>query len=180
MTIAIGIRASDGIVIAADREESDSYLKNDVGKILQTFRGRSPIGWIGIAGAGNGPEIGEITKVLTDTFCADVERTAEETKSALRNEHRAYYKQTILPFSKQPQFERPDYDLLIGCLEGGIGKSLFITSRLSFNESNDYEAIGAGATVANNWLGRLYDYMPISSASERMWIRYGHNRYEKK
>jgi 20S proteasome alpha/beta subunit len=49
-------------------------------------------------------------------------------------------------------------------LEGGLGKSLFATSKLSFNESSDYEAVGVGATVANNWLERLYDYMPVSCA----------------
>ena len=125
-------------MIAADREEGDGYLTNDRGKILQTFRGRNPIGWIGIAGAGDGPAIDEVTKLLTDTFCADVERTADETKRALRNEHRAYYKKIILLFSQQSQMKRPDYALIIGCLEGGIGKSLFVTSRLSFNESNDY------------------------------------------
>jgi 20S proteasome alpha/beta subunit len=164
MTIAMGIRASDGIVIAADREEGDGYLTNERGKILQTFRGRNPVGWIGIAGAGDGPAIDEVTKLLTDAFCADAERSADELKAALCNEHRAYYKKTILPFARHSQLERPDYSLLIGCLEGGGGKSLFFTSRLSFNESNDYEAISVGATVANNWLGRLYDYMPVSRA----------------
>jgi 20S proteasome alpha/beta subunit len=164
MTIAIGIRASDGIIIAADREEGDGYLTNDRGKILQTFRGIDPIGWISIAGAGDGPAIDEVAKLLTNRFCADTERTAELVKAALRNEHRAYYKTTILPFARMPQLERPDYALIIGCLEGGVGKSLFFTSRLSFNESNDYEAVGVGATVANNWLGRLYEYMPVSCA----------------
>ena len=40
MTICIGIVASDGVVIAADREESSGDFKNDTGKILHTFRGR--------------------------------------------------------------------------------------------------------------------------------------------
>jgi hypothetical protein len=102
---------------------------------------------------------------LGDTFCADLERTAADVKDALLNEHRAYYRKAILPFALQPSLERPDYSLIIGCLEGGIGKSLFATSRLSFNESNDYEAIGAGATVANSWLGRLYEYVPAMSAT---------------
>src|ERR1700719_1125175 len=78
MTIAIGLRARDGIVIAADREEGDGYLTNERGKILQVFRGMPPIGWITVTGAGDGPALDEVSKLLGDVFCAEGDRTSTE------------------------------------------------------------------------------------------------------
>jgi 20S proteasome alpha/beta subunit len=54
MTIVLGILSSDGVVLAADREEEDGYLKNDRGKILNVFRGIQPVGSIAVSGAGDG------------------------------------------------------------------------------------------------------------------------------
>ena len=63
MTIAVGILASDGVVIAADREEGDGYLKTDTGKVSQTFKGTAPIGSIAITGAGTGPYLDEAASI---------------------------------------------------------------------------------------------------------------------
>jgi len=164
MTIVIGMIAQDGIVIAADREEGNETQKNDRGKINGAFRARVPVGWIGVGGAGSGPEIDEVTGLLTSCFCADGERTSTEARTALIAEHRAYYEKTVLPFSSATQISCPDYALIIGCVMAQTGKCLLVTSRLSAGPVDDYEAIGAGASVANNWLGRLYDLMPASAA----------------
>jgi 20S proteasome alpha/beta subunit len=166
MTIALGIIASDGIVIAADREQGDGYLKGDIGKILHTFRGRDPIGWTAITGAGSGPEIDEVSKLLTNAFCVEGPRTSDDATAALVAEHRAYYEKVVVPFASASQLDCPDYSLIIGCLQGGMGKSLFVTSKLAFNKVNDYEAVGAGAAVANSWLSRLYDYIPTTAAAK--------------
>jgi 20S proteasome alpha/beta subunit len=109
VTIALGIIARDGIVIAADREEGDGYLKTDRGKILQVFRGRNPVGWIAISGAGNGPALDEVARLLGDTFCEEEESTAGQAKDALTKVHRSYYEKTVLPFAPT---ERPDYELV--------------------------------------------------------------------
>jgi 20S proteasome alpha/beta subunit len=159
MTIALGLSARDSIVVAADREESDGYLKNDTGKILQVLRGRPPIGRIAVTGAGSGAELDEISRLLGNVFCAEGERSSADARAALEAEHRRYYQQTILPFAPQPPLERPDYSLIIGCLQGQTGKALFSTSRLAFNESSDYQAVGIGASVANDWLATLYDFV---------------------
>jgi 20S proteasome alpha/beta subunit len=166
VTIVIGMIAQDGIVIASDREEGDSYLKSDKGKMVQVFRGRLPVGWIGVGGAGEGPEIDEVSGLLTDCFCADKERTREEAKAELLTVHRAYYEQKVLPFAKAKQLACPDYALIIGCLMGQTGKILLATSKLAVNSVDDYEAIGAGATVANIWLERLYERMPAEQAAK--------------
>lgn len=164
MTIVIGMVAQDGIVVAADREEGNEYLKNDMGKIRATLRGREPHGWIGIGGAGDGPSCDEISILLSDCFCAEKERTSTEAKEALIAEHRSYYEKIVLPFASATQISCPDYALIIGCLMGQTGKCLFATSKLAVNPVDDYEAVGVGATVARTWLGRLYDRMPVIAA----------------
>ncbi|MGA2903246.1 MAG: hypothetical protein ABSD98_05425 [Candidatus Korobacteraceae bacterium] len=165
MTIAIGILATDGIVIAADREESDGYLKHDRGKIFQTFRGRTPTGSIALTGAGDGPSLDGVCNLLANTFSAEHDIGSDAAEKALVDAHRKYYEETILPFSLQPQLERPDYSLVIGCVGGGLaGSRLFRTSKLGFNSSGDYEAVGVGESVANTWLNKLYDRLPIRHA----------------
>jgi hypothetical protein len=164
MTIVVGMSAQDGIIIAADREEGDEYLKNDMGKIRGAFRGSAPFGWIGVGGAGDGPACDEISLLLTDCFCLDKERNSTEAKDAIIAEHRAYYEKIVLPFASATQLACPDYALIIGCLMGQTGKCLFATSKLAVNPVNDYEAVGIGAQVANAWLARLYDRMPAMAA----------------
>jgi 20S proteasome alpha/beta subunit len=156
MTIAIGMRCRDGVIIAADREEGDGYTKNDVGKICATFRGIQPIGQIAIAGAGNGSYIDEVSKVLTDEFC--------EEGSGLKHlvgKHRSYYTETVLPMAVQGT-NAPDYQLIIGCVGGNVSNGIYSTSGLAVRESKDYEAIGVGGMVANELLGRLWDIVPVA------------------
>jgi 20S proteasome alpha/beta subunit len=165
MTICIGILASDGVVIAADREEGDGYLKNDRGKIYQAFRGSIPTGSIAVTGAGDGPSLDGICNLMANAFSDERDDPGfDAAEKALVETHRKYYHETIMPFSLQPQLERPDYSLIVGCVGGGLGKKLFSTSRLGFNSSGDYEAVGVGASVANTWLGKLYDYLPLRHA----------------
>jgi 20S proteasome alpha/beta subunit len=160
MTIAIGIRCSDGIIIAADREEGDGYMKNDVGKIRATVRLKSPIGQIAIAGAGSGPYIDEVSKILTDEFAEENSGLDEIT-----NKHRNYYSEIVMPMSVYGA-NAPDYRLLIGSVGGNVSKGIYSTAGLSIKENDDYEAIGAGAMIANEWLSRLWDYVPVLQAAK--------------
>lgn len=166
MTIAIGVLCSDGLVLAADREEGDGYLKNDTGKIYHMARFVPSLAWLSVTGAGDAAALDEISKLLSDTFTErDEERTSDEEQEALVRRHRSYYREVILPFSKQPSNERPDYSLIIGTVrQRGLGAKLFTTSKLAWNVSQDYAAVGIGASIANMWLQRLYERMPAISA----------------
>src|SRR5271166_5047297 len=98
MTIAVGILASDGVVIAADREEGDVYLKNDSGKVSQAFKGTVPIGSIAVTGSGSGPYLDEVARLITDGFCDDAVGTEATVEARIRKTHRKYYKEAVLPF----------------------------------------------------------------------------------
>jgi 20S proteasome alpha/beta subunit len=161
MTIAIGILASDGVVLAADREESDGYLKNDTGKVSLTFKGTAPVGTIGVTGAGSGAYLDEIARLISDCFCEEQIGDETSVKELIRKTHRKYYKEAVLPF---PREDRPDYDLLIGCSGDNLGRKLWKTSGLAINPVRDYDAVGAGSTVANRLLGELWDNIPCKYA----------------
>lgn len=151
------MRCDGGVIIGADREEGDGYHKLDRGKILATFRGKQPIGGIAIGGAGHGPYIDEVSKILNHEFCeegTDLEKVISQ--------HRNYYRNQVIPLLTHPQ--PPDYSLVIGCVGGTIGGHVYSTSGLAFNETGDYEAIGIGAAVANDWLSKLWDYIPVDHA----------------
>ena len=78
MTIAIGILASDGVIIAADREEGDGYLKTDRGKISQVFRGLFPAGSIAVTGAGDAAALDEVSNLITDAFAQSAKAAAKQ------------------------------------------------------------------------------------------------------
>lgn len=164
MTIAIGVLATNGVVIAADREENDGYLKNDTGKIVTTFKGRAPVGSIVIAGSGTGPYVDEISKLITDAFVESEVGTETAIRSRIVAEHRRYYTECVLPFSAQPQNERPDYSLLIGCYGDDLGYKLWRTVGLAVNEESPFAAVGWGASSAQALLGRLYERLPLDYA----------------
>ena len=164
VTIGIGIVASDGIVIAADREEGDSYLKNDTGKISLLFKATQPLGSIAVTGAGTEPYIDEAAKLISASFSDDTEGTEATVESAIAATHRKYYSETVLPFALYPSNERPDYSLLVGCWGDNLGKHIWKTFGLSVSQSKDYDAVGAGSTVANALLGKLWDMVPVRYA----------------
>ena len=165
MTIAIGILANDGIVLAADREEGDGYLKTEQGKITWKARMTQPMGTCAVTGAGDGPYIDEIASELEDVFTDDEDGSEQTAIPKLRNAHRAYYKRTVVPCSSLPALERPDYSLLIACY-GQAMKSVWITSRMAFTKVQDYEAVGVGSNVAKAWLSRLWDRIPTYYAAK--------------
>jgi 20S proteasome alpha/beta subunit len=160
MTIAIGLRCNDGIIIAADREEGDGYTKNDVGKIQIAFRGINPIGQIAIAGAGSGPYIDEVSKILIDEFCED-----DSGLEQLTDKHREYYRDIVMPMAIYGS-SAPGYDLIFGSIGGNLPRGIYSTSGLAFNKNDDYQAIGAGKLVAEEWLNRLWDFVPVLYAAK--------------
>lgn len=165
MTIAIGILASDGVVIAANREENDGYLKNDIGKILTVFKGTQPIGSMAVTGAGHGSEMDEVSKLITDAFCEDCVGNESTVQTIVSATHRKYYRDCVRPFLVQAVGERPDYSLLIGCYGDALGQALWRTSGLSVSKVDHYAAVGFGGSVATGLLEKYYDRVPVKFAA---------------
>src|SRR5882724_1965440 len=71
MTVVVGIKNNDSVIVTADREENDLYLRDDVSKIEVCTLGN---GWvIGFAGAGDSAFIDFSVQKLRDKL--------EKTKS---------------------------------------------------------------------------------------------------
>jgi hypothetical protein len=169
MTIALGILAHGGAVIAADREQSNGTLKSDQAKIRgQWVAGR---GALAVSGAGNGPYLDSLTAELIEWFKNDkAQLDPEEFGIKLGEKNYAFYEKSVLPFA--PYEEGVDYELLT-CFEaeptaaefafaskiGGLpgqGCELWTSHKLSVLKEEHFAAVGCGATTAKALLARFW------------------------
>lgn len=161
MTIAIGVIATDGIVIATDREENDGYQKIEQGKmagIVHTSTNDSLI----VTGDGSGAYVDSISTLLRSKFAQypqDIDKFALE----LQQHHKDFYTDYVLPFSNFSATERPEYSLIVGC-QIGLQRKLWTSEYMVVNESTGYTAVGAGGAMAKSLLRRFYAYVPVVSA----------------
>lgn len=176
MTIALGVLAHGGAVIAADREQSDGTLKSDQAKIRGHWvAGR---GSLAVSGAGNGPYLDSLTAELIEWFRNDkVQFNREEFGEELRKKNHAFYERSVLPFAPYAREEGVDYELLtcfaaaltageirfaakLG-LVPGRGCELWTSHKLSVLKDEYYAAVGCGATTAKALLARYW--VPVIS-----------------
>lgn len=147
MTIALGMLASDGIVLAADTEVSwGEYLKTEGTKVaLLENEG------LAIAGAGDGDYLDAISHELQRAIRAlntdDVARIGRELRSVLERFHR----QHVLPW-KDPTLE---FLLLIGLQKKGR-RALWVTRKATMRPCV-YATIGVGSADADSILTQLFE-----------------------
>ncbi len=120
MTICLGMIAQDGIVIAADAEESDAYAKRSQQKIMTWHTMSSggthvPAGCV-TTGAGDAGFIDAFTYDLTKTI--GQVKDIREFESHLKERLEEFYNKHVLPFSTvNSDF---DFQMLIGVYFGYI------------------------------------------------------------
>ncbi|MFZ1008303.1 MAG: hypothetical protein WAN65_15790 [Candidatus Sulfotelmatobacter sp.] len=156
MTIALGLIAQDGVVIAADRQETEGDQKKDQRKIDTLWAGG--IGSLVIAGAGNGPYIDSMTTRLQYAFGSKVWQWSdhEEMTEKFRASHAAFYSENVLPFAEYQPYERPDYELLFGCSIVAKHHFLWYSHKLTLNRVQGFRAVGVGASTAESLLKKFY------------------------
>src|ERR1700693_911466 len=91
MTIALGLIADDGVVIAADRQETEGEQKKDQHKIESLWA--VPVGSLLVSGAGNGPYLDSMTQRLYHCFGVDGLEwdLADEMTEKFRQTHAEFY-----------------------------------------------------------------------------------------
>ena len=178
MTIAIGVLADNGIVVAADTEESDGYLKSSQSKIRvssasavigvwsgpgQSLPEPSPMSDVAvsaIAGAGTGPYIDVLSGELWQWCLANASAPSDKVINGLTEIIGRFYAKHIVPFALFPPNERPEVALLIAL--AGVSAApqdrhrLFSSWLTVVDQEVPYKAIGAGDTFAKILLDRLY------------------------
>jgi hypothetical protein len=158
MTIILGMRATDGIVLAADSEETyASGGRVQVQKILtqhQLGLETGQIGGMAIAGAGDSDYIDCIGLELADYF-QQTEKSLAQLAQGFRQKIKTFYKHHVIPFAQYPAEDRPDFSLLIAVSRGGK-HGLWMTNNNTMRPIFDYAADGAGADFASALLNRLW------------------------
>jgi ATP-dependent protease HslVU (ClpYQ) peptidase subunit len=173
MTIAIGMRAQNGLVVAADTEESTGdYMKGVSGKMAAFFTHDN--GWAEsciIAGAGDSGYVHALMEELGETYQAadplmhiyHLGKNTPSLQAEFRDCIKRFYKEHIIPFAGYPERKRPDVEMLIACQRKTI-MHIFTSEKTVVNYASAYKAIGYGSTFAELFLGKLWGNMPIEQA----------------
>lgn len=158
MTICIGMLASDGIVIAADAEESDRYFKRSQQKIIP-FVGAIPLG--------NNPNPASMACAFTgagdagyiDAFIAEAIRgistaaTQAEFQDYIAEKIRIFHEQHLFPLASAQ--EPPGIQILIGAY-AGWHTGIFVSHGSTLRRGFPCAAVGAGAHFALSMISDVW------------------------
>lgn len=157
MTICIGIRAHDGVVIAADAQETLGDFKRHTQKILP---------FCGPIGLGNNPQTPTMACLFTgageagyldaffDFALKDINTglNGTEFEKFLSEKTRTFHETHLFPLASSPN--RPEIEVLIGsfCL---WGTSMFVTYGSTLRRVAPIAAVGIGAHFAQSVMSEL-------------------------
>lgn len=163
MTIALGLLASDGVVLAADTQMGiTDYLKSEQGKIA--YGGRqladgTNVTAIAIAGAGNVAYIEHVQRdFVSDYLNTTPAVTVHEVEERYQGKLKQFFRDHIEPFSLYPSNERPDLGLILAVKSGAIYR-LWATEKNLMTEHHTCTAVGIGAMYAKILLNQYFGTM---------------------
>ena len=154
MTIAVGVLANGGVVLAADTQLTiPSFWKGEGGKIMATARRKPPTGVLAVTGATN---IYEYLHGLGDDLTRDFLLGLHDANKEAAYERfgrvlRRFYRRHVAPITGEP----PVVDVLMA-YQRGDEIALWQSSRNLLIEQTEYGAVGIGSFAANAWLGRMW------------------------
>jgi hypothetical protein len=173
MTIAIGFRSNDGILICADTELTVGEVKNYEGKVDLTIfyeKGDTNSQYrlcFAIAGAGDMDYIATArTKLMADfPECQNHKEMAAE----LERRWLEFFNDHLAPWAYFPADDRPHVELLIGVSGTTVQPRLYHCVGTAFHETTE-KAIGSGIILAGDMLSRyamgnrtVYDNLVIAT-----------------
>jgi hypothetical protein len=150
MTIALGILARNGVVIAADREETvGSLAKYEENKIRGAFHfsNDGKHRHLLLAGAGWGDYVDAFAETIKDDELLKDSRFDKKPKVVLEEALERFYARKVIPFGGYQSHERPDFQVVVGCICGGKSH-LFVSTYNVLKSVERFAAIGSGALVA--------------------------------
>jgi 20S proteasome alpha/beta subunit len=155
MTIALGIVATDGIVLAADTE--DSY--GTTAKVAQSKIGfayhKIAGGTCAVTGAGGGLYIDAVTAELLDAYLGKGEVSRKRLEPILRDVLHRFHALHVIPFGQYPSEDRPSFELIVShSLKHEA--TLWSTDHSVMHRQKKYAAVGVGAFTAMHLLRRLF------------------------
>jgi ATP-dependent protease HslVU (ClpYQ) peptidase subunit len=167
MTIALAVRASNGIVVAADTEISTggTWMKGAQGKMACFFAHDEK--WAGqvdsciVAGAGDAAHLQSMIEILGNEFLgADpllplntmTKGCGQTMQSAFGDCIKRFYEDHVFPFAGTRE---PAVEMLVACQRKTM-VSIFRSERTIVNYESPFSAVGAGSMYAQWLLGKLW------------------------
>jgi hypothetical protein len=152
MTIAIGLICADGVVIAADTQESGALTKNQAHKIAVSLIDG---GVIAFAGAGEAQTLDGLSCHVRDS-AAKAQKS--EIVSVINDSFLAFYKQHIVPlYPFHERFVSPDVDAIIG-ISVGTQSVLLANHRTALRRCDHFVSVGIGRDFSDVLLARLFPH----------------------
>lgn len=168
VTIAIGMIADNGIVVAADTQETTpQWMKTSQSKILVAHLGtqQGPKRLCLISGAGQAGYLDAAYLRMAETFLANRNLSLIETEKKLSESLEEFYKRHVIPFA---QFSSPPELALILAAQKQLGdmfeKKLWITDNNLIRQAMPFVTTGIGSTYARILLDRLWMRCDVDTA----------------
>jgi len=176
MTIGVGILASDGVVVAADSQESvQGYWKTDQGKVQWCgFSSADPVceGACVVTGAGSGRYLDALQDDVLKDFGDVVEDSGRDWESHIRGVIRRFHRENIVPFLRGQ--DPPQVNLIIATQQHLApfrpdGRrylhGLWATDKSVLARYEYFTSIGIGSGHASNLLHRLWKHDSLDVVS---------------
>lgn len=156
MTIALGMVASDGIVLAADSQETDGYFKDFALKINSAMTHTSIYSNVksalAITGAGPAVHLDAISDEIIKQFHANQDTEIATFESHLKTAVAEFYKEHVVAIA--PQIDR-EFRVIVGVqIEGRF--SLWTSEATVVKKVIGLEAVGTGSPFAKMALSARY------------------------
>jgi hypothetical protein len=158
MTIVIGMLARNGVVVAADSQETHAGLlkvfQGKISAVVNESEGKAASSLV-VAGAGSAGHVDGLVFELCDGFSREppdsLRTTAERIRASLVEFHQAH----VLPFSALPDYDRPSCALIVAAAVAGKQR-LWLTEKSVVVEQR-FSAVGIGAAHAKMLMERLWE-----------------------
>jgi len=166
MTIAIGLLATDGVILAADSQETLGSFKSDESKFLIANQGlkTEKAGAIAITGAGDSGYLDSINQELCTAFLSKKKWTPLALLGKTRTIVKTFHHDHVVPYGKFPEHDRPEMRLIIGSHINGRG-ILWSTEKSTVSGGKRYFAVGIGYPYARVMLRRFWTPMDTVKAA---------------
>lgn len=158
MTIALGMLASNGLVIAADMQETRGYTKIKRSKVAMVLTAHSldtretTARCCIVTGSGTAHHLNTVGHQLMQCVANGEDKADDVLISELTSIVAEYYCAHIAPFSNFPADIRPDFEIILG-----MGRRLFVSQYDVLSEvTTPFVTVGVGATVADPLLTYFY------------------------
>jgi 20S proteasome alpha/beta subunit len=165
MTIALGILAADGIVIAADQQETSGSTKSVVDKVLSVV---AKHGVIAVTGAGAAGHLDAMAQQVTKAF---IECKPGQERKAIRQSFDTFYSKHIVPlYPFYERFPNCDIEAIIG-VDTPRERYIWADHLTALWETGRYVVAGSGATEAALVLDPIFHSgSPIGARGAPGWI----------